>query len=50
MRTYAVWKNNEVIGYIELTEDQVLKLNTMSGNELYFGYDKVTNPERYSAE
>lgn len=47
MKTYAIWKDQKVIGYIELTEKQanILNSNTLTG--LYFGFDRVTNPEKY---
>ncbi|EQB4341420.1 hypothetical protein ACYJ2U_001804 [Clostridium botulinum] len=47
MKTYAIWKNKEVVGYIELTELQVKTLNSISNSSLYFGFDKVINPEKY---
>lgn len=47
MRKYAIWKNHEVIGYIELTEEQKETLNGTHGIDVYFGFDKMTEPERY---
>ena len=46
MKTYAIWKNHAVIGYIDLTEQQADTLNRTQ-NDMYFGFDKVTNPEKY---
>lgn len=47
MKTYAIWKDRKVIGYINLTEEQVNILNKNTEIGLYFGFDRVTNPERY---
>lgn len=47
MKTYAIWKNNKVIGYIQLTEKQVIILNSIEDIGLYFGFDKETRPEKY---
>lgn len=47
MEKYAIWKNHEVIGYIELTEEQKEKLNETHGIDVYFGFDKATKPEKY---
>lgn len=47
MEKYAIWKNHKVIGYIELTEKQKEQLNGIHGINVYFGFDRVTNPERY---
>lgn len=48
MKKYAIWKNKRVIGYVELTESQAEILNNTSDIGVYFGFDKKTNPERYS--
>lgn len=50
MKTYAIWKGNtcldhKVIGYVELTEEQVNKLNAIPNIGVYFGIDRTTNPE-----
>lgn len=47
MKTYAIWKDKKVIGYIDLTEEQATTLNSNTEIGLYFGFDKVTNPEKY---
>lgn len=47
METYAIWKNHEVIGYIDLTEDQKEKLNGTPGIDVYFGFDRITRPDMY---
>lgn len=50
MRTYAIWKDHKVIGYIQLTEEQKEVLNNTTGIGLYFGVDNVTAPESYIAD
>lgn len=47
MKTFAIWKDRKVIGYIDLTEKQANILNNNRNMGLYFGFDKVTNPEKY---
>lgn len=47
MKKYAIWKNHKVIGYIKLTEEQRQLLNGILGIGVYFGFDKVTQPEKY---
>lgn len=47
MKTYAIWKDHKVIGYIDLSEDQASILNKNKETGLYFGFDKITNPEHY---
>lgn len=47
MQKFAIWKNNEVIGYVELTEDQRKILNSTEGINVYFGFDRVTRPDMY---
>ena len=47
METYAIWKDKNVIGYIDLTEDQRDVLNNIHGIGVYIGYDKQTAPELY---
>ena len=39
MKTYAIWKDKEVVDYIQLTEEQVLQLNSIKEIGVYFGYD-----------
>ena len=50
MKTYAIWKDKKVIGYIELTEQQKELLNGVQGIGVYFGFDNKTNPEKYLSE
>jgi len=50
MKTYAIWKAHEVVGYISLTEEQVVALNSIPGIGVYFGFDATTNPEKYASE
>lgn len=50
MKTYAIWKDKKVIGYIELTEQQKELLNGIQGIGVYFGFDAKTNPEKYFSE
>jgi hypothetical protein len=47
MKTYAIWKDHQVIGYIDLTEEQAKVLNNMKEIDVFFGFDKVTSPEKY---
>lgn len=49
MEKFAIWKNHEVIGYIELTKEQAKTLNNIKEIEVFFGFDKVTNPENYKS-
>ena len=48
MKTYAIWKDKKVIGYIQLTSEQASKLNSIKDIGLYFGFDQITNPEKYN--
>ena len=36
MKTYAIWKDKEVVDYIKLTEEQVMQLNDIKGIGVYF--------------
>ena len=47
MKKYAIWKNQLVIGYIYLTEEQKNTLNSIPNIGIYIGFDRVTNPEKY---
>ena len=47
MKTYAIWKDKEVVDYIKLTEEQAMQLNGIKGIWVYFGFDSKTNPEKY---
>ena len=47
MKTYAIWKNKKVIGYVDLTEEQAKELNSNNETGLYLGFDRITNPKRY---
>lgn len=44
----AVWKDHNVIGYVNLTHEQADTFNRIHGLGVYFGFDKTTNPERYA--
>lgn len=46
-KTFAIWRNGKVIGYCEITKAAVDKANCATNAEFYFGFDKVTNPEKY---
>ena len=46
MKTYAIWKDREVVDYIKLTEEQAAQLNSIKGIGIYFGFDSKTNPEK----
>ena len=43
----AVWKDHNVIGYVNLTYEQAHTFNRMKGLGVYFGFDRVTAPEKY---
>lgn len=47
MKKFAIWKDKQVIGYIELTEEQKNELNKIKDIGVYFGFDRTTNPEKY---
>ena len=47
MKTYAIWKDKEVVDSIKLTEEQVMQLNGIKEIGVYFGFDSKTNPEKY---
>lgn len=47
MKTYAIWQDKKVIGYIDLTEEQRDRLNSIHGIGIYIGFDFKTNPEKY---
>lgn len=48
MKKYAIWSNNhEVIGYVNLTEEQAKEMNQRNDIGMYFGFDNLTNPEKY---
>ena len=47
MEKYAIWKNQAVIGYVELTQEQRDKINGIEDAGIYIGFDKITNPELY---
>ena len=46
-KMYAIWRDRKVIGYVRLTDEQAVALNTIPEIGLYFGFDKKTNPEKY---
>lgn len=50
MEKFAIWKDKEVIGYIDLTEEQRAVLNNTKGINVYFGFDKITRPDMYVQE
>ena len=47
LKKYAIWRNHEVIGYCEIDKATADKANKASNAYFYFGFDKVTNPEKY---
>lgn len=49
-KMYAVWKDKEVIGYINLTRDQKDILNNIKDIGIYIGFDNVTSPKQYKNE
>lgn len=50
MKKYAIWKDHKVVGYIELTEEQKETLNKIPGIGVYFGFDRVTQSDRYEED
>ena len=47
LKKYAIWRNHEVIGYCDITEKAAKHANGASNAKFYFGFDRVTNPEKY---
>lgn len=47
LKTFAIWENHQVIGYCDITQEVADKANEASNAKFYFGFDKVTNPEKY---
>lgn len=47
MVKYAIWKDKNVVGYIEMTEEQRNTINSIHNIGIYIGFDKVTRPEMY---
>lgn len=47
LKKYAIWRNHEVIGYCEIDKATADKANRANNAYFYFGFDKVTNPEKY---
>lgn len=47
LKKYAIWRNHEVIGYCEIDKATADKANRASNAYFYFGFDKVTSPEKY---
>lgn len=47
MEKFAIWKDKQVIGHIELTEEQKEILNGTDGIGVYFGFDRTVKPEKY---
>ena len=47
LKKYAIWRNHEVIGYCEINKATADKANKANNAYFYFGFDKVTNPEKY---
>ena len=46
-KKFAIWRDHKVIGYCNITSKAAKKANCASNAEFYFGFDKVTNPEKY---
>jgi len=46
--SYGKMCNLEVVGYIDLTEEQKRILNKVPGIGVYFGFDRTTRPEKYA--
>lgn len=47
-KDFAIWKDGKVIGYINLDTEQAKDLNHVDGIDLYFGYDEVIRPGKYT--
>lgn len=47
MNKYAIWQNKQVVGYIEMTEEQKNIINAIHGIGIYIGHDGTTKPELY---
>lgn len=47
VKKYAIWRNHKVIGYCNITALAADKANKATNAEFYFGFDKVTNPQKY---
>ncbi len=50
MKCYAIWNNHKVIGYCYMSEETKETLNGIEDSKLYFGFDKVLCPEKYTEE
>jgi hypothetical protein len=46
-KKYAIWRNHNVIGYCDITEKTAKHANGASNAKFFFGFDRVTNPEKY---
>lgn len=46
-KTFAIWRNHKVIGYCDIAKEVAEKANCANNAVFYFGFDSVTNPEKY---
>ena len=49
-KTFALWQDHTVKGYVTLTEEQRQAINRLPDVGMYIGYDKTTKPELYQSE
>ena len=47
LKKYAIWRNHKVIGYCEINKEAADKANKSTNAVFYFGFDRVTHPEKY---
>lgn len=47
IKTFAIWRNGSVIGYCDISQEVADRANNAENATFYFGFDCVTNPEKY---
>lgn len=47
IKTFAIWRNAKVVGYCDITQETADRANKAENATFYFGFDCVTNPEKY---
>ena len=47
VKKFAIWRNHEVVGYCNITQEAADKANMANNAFYYFGFDPVTNQEKY---
>lgn len=48
IKKFAIWRNHKVVGYCNITQEAADKANKANNAFYYFGFDGVTNPEKYN--